>query len=153
MIKNAEAVNTGKMPGTALGATAKDDKTLVVELEHPVPFLLQLMMHMTTYPVPRHVVEAKGDAWTKPGSYVGNGAFILYRMGCKRPHHVAQESKFYDAANVKIDTLDFLSDQRLRGGAEAVPRRRTRHAGPHAGAADRLAARKHARDRCTWVRC
>ena len=103
-IKNAEAVNTGKMPGTALGVTAKDPRTLVVELEHPVPFMLQLMMHMTTYPLPRHVVAAKGDAWTKPGSYVGNGAFILTEWEANDHITLAKNPKFYDAANVKIDT-------------------------------------------------
>src|SRR6266850_2769987 len=52
LIKNAQAVNTGKMPGTALGVAAPDGKTLVVTLEHPTPFLLQFLTHVTTFPVP-----------------------------------------------------------------------------------------------------
>ena len=103
-VKNAQAVNTGKMPGNALGVTAKDPATLVVELEHPVPFMLQLMMHMTTYPLPRHVVAAKGDTWTKPGSYVGNGPFILTEWEANDHITVARNPKFYDAANVRVDT-------------------------------------------------
>ena len=77
LIKNGEAVNTGKMPGTALGVSAPDDKTLLVQLEHPAPYLIQYLTHYTTFPLPRHVVEAKGDAWARPGNYVGNGAFVL----------------------------------------------------------------------------
>src|SRR6266850_5541124 len=52
LIKNAQAFNTGKMPGTALGVAAPDDRRLVVTLEHPTPFLLQFLTHVTTFPVP-----------------------------------------------------------------------------------------------------
>lgn len=107
LLKNAESVNTGKMPATALGVTARDDKTLVVELEHPVPYLLEFMTHVTTYPVPRHVVEAKGDAWTKPGSYVGNGAYALTEWNPNDHITLVKNPKFYDAANVKIDRAIF----------------------------------------------
>jgi oligopeptide transport system substrate-binding protein len=123
LIKNAEAVNTGKMPGTALGAKSPDDKTLIVELEHPVPFLLQFMTHMTTYPVPRHVVEAKGDAWTKPGSYIGNGPYVLAEWSPNDHVTLLKNDKFYDAANVKIDRAIFYPTtdydaalRRLRAG-------------------------------------
>ena len=107
LLKNAESVNTGKMPATALGVTARDDKTLVVELEHPVPYLLEFMTHVTTYPVPRHVVEAKGDAWTKPGSCVGNGAYALTEWNPNDHITLVKNPKFYDAANVKIDRAIF----------------------------------------------
>ena len=107
LIKNAEAVNTGKMPGTELGAKSPDDKTVIVELEHPVPFLLQFMTHMTTYPVPRHVVDSKGDAWTKAGSYVGNGPYVLSEWNPNDHITLVKNPKFYDAANVKIDRAIF----------------------------------------------
>ncbi|HEY4123994.1 MAG TPA: ABC transporter substrate-binding protein, partial [Rhizomicrobium sp.] len=66
VIKNAHDVNIGKLPGTALGVEAPDDKTLIIQLEHPAPYLLELLMHQTAYPVPRHVLEVKGDAWSRP---------------------------------------------------------------------------------------
>ncbi|HMI97144.1 MAG TPA: peptide ABC transporter substrate-binding protein [Micropepsaceae bacterium] len=122
-IKNAEPVNTGKMPGNALGVRAPDDKTLIVELEHPVPFLLQFMMHVTTYPLPRHVVEPKGDAWTKPGSYVSNGPYTLTEWNPNDHVTLVKNPKFYDSANVKIDraifypTTDYEAAlKRLRAG-------------------------------------
>jgi oligopeptide transport system substrate-binding protein len=123
LLKNAEMVNTGKMPGTALGVKAKDDKTLVVELEHPVPFLLQFMTHYTTFPLPHHVVEAKGDAWTKPGSYVGNGPYVLSEWNPNEHITLVKNLKFYDAANVSIDRTIFYPTtdygaalKRLRAG-------------------------------------
>jgi oligopeptide transport system substrate-binding protein len=123
LIKNAEAVNTGKMPAAALGATAPDEKTLIVELEHPVPYLLQFMTHVTTYPVPRHVVEAHGDAWTKPGTYVGNGAYKLAEWTPNDHVTLDKNPDFYDAANVQIGraifypTTDYEAAlKRLRAG-------------------------------------
>ena len=107
LIKNAEAVNTGKMPLTALGATATDDKTLVVELEHPAPYLLEYLMHYTMSPMPRHLIEAKGDGWTKPGTFVGNGPFVLAEWAASDHVSLVKNSKFYDAANVKIDRVIF----------------------------------------------
>ncbi len=123
LIKNGQAVNTGKMPLTALGVSAPDPNTLIVALEHPVPYLLQFMTHMTTYPVPRHIVEAKGDAWVKPGSYVGNGPFVLSEWESNDHITLVKNPRFYDAPTVKVErtiyypTVDYTAAlKRLRAG-------------------------------------
>ena len=73
LVKNAAAINAGKLPGTALGAHAVDAHTLEIQLEHPAPYLLQMLTHTATMPLPKHLVEVKGQEWARPGSYVGNG--------------------------------------------------------------------------------
>ena len=40
-VKNAQKVNKGELPLDQLGVKAKDDKTLVVELEQPAPYFLE----------------------------------------------------------------------------------------------------------------
>lgn len=122
-LKNAQAVNTGKMPLESLGVRAQDAKTLIVELEHPVPYFLQIVSHMTMYPLPKHVVLAKGDAWTKPGNYVGNGPYTLTEWDSNDHITVVKNPKFYDAGNVHIDRVIYYptSDypaalKRLRAG-------------------------------------
>lgn len=122
-LKNAQAVNTGKMPVESLGVRAQDSKTLVVELEHPLPYFLQIVSHMTMYPVPRHVVMAKGDAFTKPGNYVSNGPYTLTEWQSNDHITVVKNPKFFDAGNVQIDRVIFYptSDypaalKRLRAG-------------------------------------
>ncbi len=123
LLKNAEAVNSGKMEPAALGVTAPDAKTLVVTLEHPAPYFIQYAAHMTMFPVPRHVVEAKGEAWSRADSYVGNGAFTLTEW-IPNDHITLQKNpRFYDAANVKLDrvvyypTSDYLAAlRRFRAG-------------------------------------
>ena len=75
--KNAKAVAEGKLAPSALGVRAEGTRTLIIELEHPAPYLPELRAHNITYPVPRHVIEAKGAAWTQPGNYVSNGPYVL----------------------------------------------------------------------------
>jgi oligopeptide transport system substrate-binding protein len=106
-VKNARAVNAGKLPLTALGVSAPDPHTLVMALEHPAPYLLEMLTHMSIYPVPRHVVGAKGKDWSKPENYVCNGPFTLAEWV---PHdHITlnKNPRFYDAANVKLDKVIF----------------------------------------------
>lgn len=107
IFKNAEAINGGKMPVESLAAKAIDDKTLQLELEHPAPYIPELLMHQTTYPVPRHLVEMQGEGWTKPGVYVGNGAFLLKEWIPNDHITIEKNPKFYDADNVKVDRIVF----------------------------------------------
>ena len=56
-VKNAKEIVEGKQPLDALGVSAPDDKTLVVELNNPTPTSAGLLINAVTYPVPRHIVE------------------------------------------------------------------------------------------------
>jgi len=76
VVKNARDISEGKLPPSALGVRALDDKTLQVDLEHPAAYLPELLTHDTAYPLPRHVVAAKGNAWSNPRNFVGNGRYV-----------------------------------------------------------------------------
>ena len=121
--KNAQAISAGKMAPDQLGARAVDDKTVELQLEHPVPYLTQLLGHATAYPVPAHVVERLGREWTNPGNYVSNGPYTLAEWIPNDHLTLVKNPKFYDAANVKIDRVMFfpITDaeaglRRFRGG-------------------------------------
>jgi oligopeptide transport system substrate-binding protein len=107
LIKNGVAISAGKMPPSALGAKAIDARTLRVELEHPAPYLLELFTHGTTYPLPRHVVTAKGKAWARPGNYVSNGPFTLKQWIPNDYVLLEKNPRFYDAANVALEQVYF----------------------------------------------
>lgn len=77
LIKNAEEVNKGELGGEELGAEAIDDKTLKLTLNYPAPYLLGLLTHYTTYPVPQHTVEQYGAGWVQPENIVVNGPYKL----------------------------------------------------------------------------
>jgi len=76
-VAGAEAFHHGKAGREDVGVQAVDAATLVVELEGSTGYFLQLLADSATYPVPRHVVEAHGEAWTAVGNIVTNGPFRL----------------------------------------------------------------------------
>lgn len=122
-LKNAAAINAGKMPKTALGARAINSKTLEMSLEHPIPYMLELLMHSATFPLPRHVVTAKGKDWARPGNYVSNGAYTLKRWIPNEYVLAEKNPRFFDAANVALEkiyyypTADYSAAlQRMRAG-------------------------------------
>lgn len=107
LIKNAEPINAGKLPVSALGVTALNDRTFQVQLEHPAPYFLQMLTHTTTYPLPRHVVMAKGKDWALPGRYVGNGPFLLKEWIPNGHVLVVKNPRFYDAEHVQLERVFF----------------------------------------------
>lgn len=104
-IKNAEAVNTGSMPPESLGVRATDDRTLVMELEAPAPYLPGLLTHYTSFPLPRHVAEEHGDDWIKPEHIAVSGPYKLAEWRTNNFVHVKKNPVFFDAENVCIDEI------------------------------------------------
>ena len=107
LLKNGKAVNDGKAPLSAVGARALDPRTLELTLEHPAPYLPQLLMHQSFYPVPKHVVERLGDAWVRPGNYVSNGAYNLTAWRLGDHVQVSRNPEFFDAAHVCVDRINY----------------------------------------------
>lgn len=113
-LKNGEAFNTGNLTDPALiGAAAPDDRTLVLTLDHPVPYLPAMACHAAWYPVHRSTIEQfgpmdrRGTAWTRPGNLVGNGAFTLAEW---KPHQFIRVTKnpvYWDRGHVKLDDVYF----------------------------------------------
>lgn len=116
VIAGAEQVNGGQAPKETLGVTALDDMTLEIRLTHPAPYLPQLLMHQITYPVPEHVVSKLGDDWVKPENYVSNGPFRLVEWIPNGHVKIAKNERFYDAANVKLDTVVFYPTDDAEAG-------------------------------------
>ncbi len=106
--KNAQAINAGKMPVEQLGVRAVDARTVEITLEHPAPYLPQLLRHQATFPFPRHVFAAHGADWIKPGIQIGNGPYIVTEWLPNDHITLVKNSRFYDAANVAIDRITFI---------------------------------------------
>jgi len=104
-IKNAEEVNTAKIGGEMLGVRAIDDRTLEITLKAPTPYFLTQLTHYTAWAVPKHKVEELGDDWVKPGQLVSNGAYTVEEWVPNTHVKLVKNPGFYDAANVKIDTI------------------------------------------------
>ncbi len=107
VVKNAHAISAGKLPPTALGIRAVNDRTLVVTLEHPAAYLPQLMDHQVAWPIPRHIYLKFGAAWSRPKNYVGNGPYKLKAWVPGDRVTLVKNPLFYDAAHVRIQTVNY----------------------------------------------
>ncbi len=116
LLKNARAISAGKLPPTALGVTAPDAMTLRVTLEYPAPYLPELFTLPCALPLPPHPV-------LQPGRAVTNGPYLLKAWTPGDHVTLVKNPRFYDAAAVKIDTVNYYTTvdtqsalRRLRAG-------------------------------------
>ena len=116
VVKNAEAVNAGKMPLEDLGVAAPDPGTFVVTLEHPAPYFDGIVAHQATFPVNKAAIEKFGNDWIKPGNMVTNGPFTLVDWRVQEYVRLAKNPKYYDAANIKIDTVNWIPINDVNAG-------------------------------------
>jgi oligopeptide transport system substrate-binding protein len=113
-MKGAEDYQKGKLTDfTQVGVKALDDRTLRIELNHAVPYFLSLLNHYTWWPVHVPTVEKFGDPairgnrWTLPGNFVGNGPFVLESWRVSHSITVRKSTSYWDAATVKLNRIHF----------------------------------------------
>lgn len=117
VIKNATAVNEGKKPVKELGVTAKDDYTLVVELEKPTPYFESLTAFQTYFPLNQKFVEAQGDKFaTSSETLLSNGPFkIADWKSTSTSWNLVKNDQYWDAeaVNLKEITFDVVKDAQV----------------------------------------
>lgn len=104
-IRNAEAVNGGKLPPHELGVRAIDDRTLEIQFHIEVPYVRQMLTHYATFAVPQHTVERFGDQWLLPENAVTNGAYVLKEWVPNDHILLVKNPNFYDARHVAIERI------------------------------------------------
>lgn len=107
-IRNAAAVNAGAMSPDQLGVTAPDPRALVIALDNPTPYLLELLTHQTSLPVHPASVERFGDAFTRPGNLVSNGPYRLRDLVPNDRITLVRNPHFHAVAEVAIPEVAFL---------------------------------------------
>ncbi len=123
MIEGAQAATEGKGSLESVGVRAVSPSVLEFRLNHPAPYLPEVAKHYSMYPVPRHVVEKWGDAWTRPEHFVGNGPFTVREWRLGDYVRSVKSPTFYEADKVCADevyyypTNDAISaERRVRRG-------------------------------------
>lgn len=113
-MKNARAYNEGTLTDfSQVGCAFPDDYTVVVTLDNPTPYFMQLHGHYTWFPVQQKTIEAagafddRGSKWTRVGSMVGNGPYQLARWVPNSVIEVRPNPNYWDAAGVKNKGVDF----------------------------------------------
>lgn len=109
-IKNSEAFHTGKITDfSKVGVVAKDDHTLVVTLDKPTHFFLQLLDHNSYFPVHISTLKKHGalddlsSRWYLPENFVGNGAFVPTKWVVNSEIRLKKNEYYWDAKNVELN--------------------------------------------------
>ncbi len=114
ILQGAQAFHQGRQADfTQVGATAINDYTLRLTLEHPAAYFLSLLNHPVWFPVHLDSITALGSpadrstAWAMPGKLVGNGPFTLQEWLPNRRLVVAKNPAYWDAATVALNGVHF----------------------------------------------
>ncbi|KLV08578.1 MULTISPECIES: peptide ABC transporter substrate-binding protein [Photobacterium] len=107
-IKNATAISEGKVPVEELGVSAPDDKTFQITLDKPVPYLLKMLVHESTYPVYQPAIEAHGDTWTRPEHIVTSSAYKLKEWTLNERIVLERNSNYWNNAKTVINQVKYL---------------------------------------------
>jgi oligopeptide transport system substrate-binding protein len=92
--------------GVSLGVFAPEPHTLIVELEAPTPYFLELTSFHTAFPVPRAVVEAAGRSWFLPAHIVSNGPFVLEAWRVNDRIRLRKSPDYWGRGEVKAERIE-----------------------------------------------
>ncbi len=113
-VAGAEDFHRGRTADfAAVGIVARGDRTLELRLALPTPELPALLAIPPLFPVPVHVIERngaadrRGNAWTKPATFVGNGPFVLTRWQYGQQVDAARSATYRDAGAVRLRGVTF----------------------------------------------
>lgn len=107
MVKGYDEAINGNVD--ALGVTATDDHTLVVELANPCSYFGDLAAFATLSPVQQATIEANGDAWaTSPETYVSNGSFHVTEWVPGSHITMSKNEHYRNADAIKLDSIKFV---------------------------------------------
>lgn len=102
---------------------ATDERTLVVSLEKPVAYFLEICAFSVLAPVHPPTVEPwvrlnpttgrleQRQNWTKPELHVGNGPYKLVRWRYKRDLRLERNPEYWDQSLAKADTIEIICIQ------------------------------------------
>lgn len=105
-VKNAEAYYLGECTWEEVGFHATDDHTLVITLQDPCAYFLDLCC--TYIPYKTEKMEGNPD-WSKnPETYITNGPFRVTKIVDQQGFYTEKNPYYYNAENVKIDEVNFI---------------------------------------------
>jgi oligopeptide transport system substrate-binding protein len=110
-INNAPLILAQKLPVDQLGVRAPDDHTVVIVLERPVPYFLQLLTHPTAFPIYRPALQHYGEQFTQPGRLVSNGPFFLKSWVVQANITLEKSKQYWNEKEVVLQKVIFYPIQ------------------------------------------
>lgn len=106
-LKNAEAINSGKMATDQLGVTALDDYTLEIQFEKPCGYFLSLTAFGTYYPVREDFFKAQGQRYAADDkNLLFNGPFILSKWVHGASLKLVKNQYYWNKDKITLNEID-----------------------------------------------
>lgn len=107
-IKNAQAINQGKMKPSTLGATAVSKYHLRLQLTRPLAYLKNLLAWPLFFPQNQKVVKKYGKLYGTQAKYlVSSGPFVLTKWdGNTKSWTYLKNKNYWDAKHVKLTKIN-----------------------------------------------
>lgn len=116
-IEGAEAYAAGQGKAEDVGVKATDDKTLVITLESPCAYFLNLTYFRLFTPQRQDYVEKYGDTFGSEADTVpSSGPFVIKSWTHKSEIVIEKNQNYWDADSVKLSkvTYKILEDEQAR---------------------------------------
>ncbi len=91
-----------------LGVRAPDEETLVVTLENPTRFFIDLCAFPTLLPIHLPSMREAGRDWIKPGKLVGNGPYVITHWRINDRVRIEKNPLYWNRDNLTLATIDIL---------------------------------------------
>ncbi|ANN35495.1 peptide ABC transporter substrate-binding protein [[Bacillus thuringiensis] serovar konkukian] len=106
-VKNAEKINKGELPLDELGVKVGDDKTLIVELERPTPYFLELTTFPTLFPLNEKFVTEQGNQYAlEADKILYNGPFTMDQWKHEQSYQLKKNENYWDKDHVKLEEIN-----------------------------------------------
>jgi oligopeptide transport system substrate-binding protein len=107
-VVNAAEITRGEKAPSELGVTAPDDRTIVIRLRNPAPYLLGLLAQPGTFPVHGPSLAANGAEFARPGKMLSNGAFVLEDWVLGSHVVIRRNRNYWNDAATRLEHVHFV---------------------------------------------
>lgn len=117
VLKNGFKAKSGQVMLSDVGIFTPDANTLIIELESPTPYFLELCAMTSFFPLPSISVDENEFLFMEPESFVGNGPFVLKEWKHQDQIIAVKSSTYWDVDRVGPEALHLFmvsSDTELR---------------------------------------
>ena len=123
VLANASDIVSGGKSAEALGVAAPNEATVVMTLASPAPYFPTLLSHPATCPVHRPTLQQHPEAIARPGTMIGDGAFVLkewvpgaYILALRNHHYWNDEATRLEGVRYLLISDENAELARYRGG-------------------------------------
>ncbi len=107
-IKNGRRAKLGEVALAQVGIETPHARTIVVELEEPIPYFLEVLSLSSYFPIPSKTAAANPEWALDPTTYVANGPFLPEIWKHSDLLHVKKNPRYWQADQVKLESMDLF---------------------------------------------